>query len=340
MQSTSGGAVEQPDAGRVAGRARKGSEPAREGERLQQDAREIEQRPFFRRLTRGGLAARAVIYALIAGIALEIGVRGSASAQANTQGAFEEVARQPGGRALLAVLAAGLAAYAGWRLVGALAGDPGPRRGGIWHRLGSAASGCCYLFLCTEAARLLAGAAAGQDVSSNPGLLVTPVLRWPGGPVLVGVAGASLGGSGAALGIWGVAHDYGNLLQRERLGRRGLRLARALGAAGDVARGLLLGLVAGYLFYAAASDDPRHAKGLSAALQQLAHQPAGPFLLGLLAAGLLCFAGYSLLEARYRRELAPLGGARPASRRCGRAAPGQLPKKHPGSEPVRQPSGR
>ena len=37
------------------------------------------------------------------------------------------------------------------------------------------------------------------------------------------------------------------------------------------------------------------------ALAKLAHQSYGPFLLGLVAAGLVAFGLYSLSDARYRR---------------------------------------
>jgi hypothetical protein len=36
-------------------------------------------------------------------------------------------------------------------------------------------------------------------------------------------------------------------------------------------------------------------------LAKLQHQPFGPWLLGLVAAGLLIFAVHSFFEARYRR---------------------------------------
>jgi hypothetical protein len=47
--------------------------------------------------------------------------------------------------------------------------------------------------------------------------------------------------------------------------------------------------------------NPREATGLDGALARVHHQPFGPWLLGLAAAGLIVFAAYSLFEARYRR---------------------------------------
>jgi hypothetical protein len=42
--------------------------------------------------------------------------------------------------------------------------------------------------------------------------------------------------------------------------------------------------------------------GVNGALERLQHQPLGQWLLGGVAAGLLTFAVFSLLEARYRRR--------------------------------------
>jgi hypothetical protein len=44
----------------------------------------------------------------------------------------------------------------------------------------------------------------------------------------------------------------------------------------------------------------RAAVGLDGALQKLAHQSYGPYLLGLTAAGLVAYAIYCLADARYR----------------------------------------
>jgi Domain of Unknown Function (DUF1206) len=47
--------------------------------------------------------------------------------------------------------------------------------------------------------------------------------------------------------------------------------------------------------------NPNKAVGLDGALAKLAHNSYGPFLLAVVAAGLIAFALYSLSDARYRR---------------------------------------
>ena len=52
---------------------------------------------------------------------------------------------------------------------------------------------------------------------------------------------------------------------------------------------------------AAIEYDPNKAVGLDGALAKLANHSYGEWLLGVVAAGLIAFALYSLSDARYRR---------------------------------------
>ena len=52
---------------------------------------------------------------------------------------------------------------------------------------------------------------------------------------------------------------------------------------------------------AAIDYAPSKAVGLDGALAKLAHQTYGPFLLGVVAIGLVAFGLYSITDARYRR---------------------------------------
>ena len=55
------------------------------------------------------------------------------------------------------------------------------------------------------------------------------------------------------------------------------------------------------LIKAAIDYNPNKAVGLDGALAKIAHASYGPFLLGIVAAGLIAFGVYSLSDARYRR---------------------------------------
>jgi hypothetical protein len=74
-----------------------------------------------------------------------------------------------------------------------------------------------------------------------------------------------------------------------------------VGTVGHLARMVVFGLVGIFLVKAAIDYNPRQAVGLDGALAKLTHYSYGPLLLGVVAAGLIAFAVYSLSDARYRR---------------------------------------
>ena len=79
------------------------------------------------------------------------------------------------------------------------------------------------------------------------------------------------------------------------------RAFTALGVFGHTARAVVFALVGYGLIKAAIDYDPDKAIGLDGALRKLANASYGPWLLGLVAAGLVGFAAYSVADARYRR---------------------------------------
>jgi hypothetical protein len=65
--------------------------------------------------------------------------------------------------------------------------------------------------------------------------------------------------------------------------------ATVLGAVGSWARALVLVLVGVFVIAAAVTFDPDKARGLDASLRTVAEQPYGPWLLGAVALGLVCY---------------------------------------------------
>ena len=74
-----------------------------------------------------------------------------------------------------------------------------------------------------------------------------------------------------------------------------------LGTIGHLARMIVFGLVGIFLIKAAVDYKPRAAIGLDGALAKIVDRPYGPYALGVVAAGLIAFALYSLTDARYRK---------------------------------------
>ena len=75
----------------------------------------------------------------------------------------------------------------------------------------------------------------------------------------------------------------------------------AFGVFGHLARMVVFALIGYFLVKAAIDFDPDKAVALDGALAKLAKAPYGPVLLGVVAAGLIGFGAFSLVESRYRR---------------------------------------
>jgi Domain of Unknown Function (DUF1206) len=258
----------------------------------------LSHRPELVWLARTGLVARGLVYAVIGGLALglALGVGGKTASQ---RGALETIAHQPLGGFLVLVVAVGVAAYAVWRLVTAAGGGTAGSEDGVGERLAALAGGIAYLVICVTAVKILVGARTTGG-ASNPKHAAAGVLGWPAGPELVGAVGLVLVGVGLVQGYEGLARRF---LDHDRTGEMSSAVKRgftALGVAGYLARMVVFGLIGYGLIRAAIDYDPRHAVGLDGVLANLAHASDGPLALGIVAAGLIAFALYSIADARYR----------------------------------------
>ena len=127
------------------------------------------------------------------------------------------------------------------------------------------------------------------------------MLGWPGGTWIVGFAGVILCGVALYQGYRGITRDFLRDSKTEQMSAQGRKWIEWIGTVGHLARMVVFGLVGVFLITAAIDFDPKKAVGLDGALAKVAHASYGPFLLGIVAAGLIAFGLYSLSDARYRR---------------------------------------
>src|SRR3954451_7740002 len=260
----------------------------------------VTQTPDFTWFARAGIAARGVVFAVIGVLAvkLALGDGGKATSQ---QGALKTIAQQPFGKVLLIIVAVGLAGYAGWRLVHAVTVHRSERKDELKERVDGLIGGVAYAALCVTAVRIIAGAGSSGSSGGQADKATGGVLGWPGGPWLVGIAGVVLIGVGLHQGYRGVKRKF---LEDANTGEMSEPVEKgysALGVFGHLARMAVFALIGYFLIKAAIDFNPNKAVALDGALAKLGHASYGPYLLGLVALGLIGFAGFSVAEARYRR---------------------------------------
>lgn len=252
----------------------------------------------FEWLARAGFVARGLIYGIIGILAIKLAI-GDGGKTTNQQGALKTIAHQPFGKMLLILVAIGLGGYALWRLVHALLGHGPEDSDSRFERLAAFGSGIVYAGLCAIAIEILLG--SGSSGSSGTHKTTAGVLGWPGGTLMVGIAGVVLIGIGLFQGYRGLSEDFLKDSKTEQMSAPVRHWIEWLGSFGHLARMVVFGLVGVFLIKAAIDYNPSNAIGLDGALAKLAHASYGPFLLGIVAAGLIAFGVYSFSDARYRR---------------------------------------
>jgi hypothetical protein len=254
----------------------------------------------MRFLARAGLAARGVMYAIIGWIAVQVAF-GHSRQQADRTGALHSIGSTPIGGILLWLLVIGFIGMALWRLSEAVYGSPGTSGPKASSRLAALARAVVYAAVAYGVLEYAIGAGSPQSSDEQSVDLTATLLRHPGGRALVVVIGLAFIGGGLYLAYRAWRKAFRPELELGRLRpvlRRGVEW---LGEWGGMARGIVFVTVGVFLVIAAADAQPQQAKGIDSALRTLAATPLGPWLLVLVAIGLIMFGLFSCCEAKLLR---------------------------------------
>ncbi|HEY7849324.1 MAG TPA: DUF1206 domain-containing protein [Ktedonobacterales bacterium] len=257
---------------------------------------------WFTALARLGYAAKGLVYIVIGWLALMTAV--SAGGQTtDPQGAITAIYQHPFGKTLLVIIFVGFVGYALWQFARAAFNPDGEGdvRKDTVRRIGYAVVGVTYLGFALAALRLALQHVAPQGSNASTQDWTARLLSAPGGVALVVIVGLIVLGVAAGLfyEAWKLrferAFPLGQMSDIER------KLTRYTGRYGIGALGAIFIVIGLFLIDAAVHHDPQRARGLAGALATLAAQPFGPWLLGLVALGLIAYGVYGWVEARYRR---------------------------------------
>jgi hypothetical protein len=254
---------------------------------------------FMAGLARAGFVARGAMYALIGIIAVEIAV-GHSHQQADRSGAVRLVAATPFGSVILWLLVLGFAGMTLWRLSEAIWGAAGPDGHKATSRLGSLGRAVIYGVITYGILKFALGLGAPASTNKQSQDLTATALKYPGGQALVAAVGAVIAIAGIVLmyQAW-----QARFLRRMRMRAASVTTRKAvtrLGQIGGVARGAVFVTIGVFLAIAAVDAKPGEAKGIDSGLLVFARTPLGPWLLVLVAVGLIMFGTFSCCEARWR----------------------------------------
>ena len=257
--------------------------------------------PWIEMLARVGYASRGVIYITIGGLAVAL-ARGSGGETTDSRGVLQRIADAPFGKAALAIIALGLAGYAVWRMTEALANPAalGSDAKDVFRRVAHGVRGVIYGALAFAAARLAMGESSGGS-SGQTQDITARVMEMPGGRWVIGIVGAIVAGYGLHSLVKAWRSDIGKHMRVAEMSRDTSRQIVHASRFGIAARGVVFVIIGWFFIQAAVEFNAREAGGVGEALDTLARQPHGPWLLGIVALGLVAFGVHSLLEAKYRR---------------------------------------
>ena len=257
--------------------------------------------PTMEKLTRLGYGIKGLIYITIGLLAIQ-GVLGKGrGTPADQLGAIQAFSKLPFGQVLLWVVLIGLVSYSLWGVVRAIL-DPfhhGTDTKGLLARGGYLVSAATYASFVVPTYVLIQGGRSGSG--NNQIQLVARVMSMPMGRWIVGAVGLVAIGAGLYQCYLGIKSKFERQFKPYAINPDQYRLAIQIGRFGTTARGIVFAIIGFFFVLAAYHSNPGQAQGINGALNYLAKQPYGLWLLGVVAVGLIAFGIYSLMTAAWFR---------------------------------------
>lgn len=255
-------------------------------------ARKVGDHPALEALARAGFVVSGVLHIVLGWTAGRVGW--GSGGQADQSGALSTLASNPAGTILMWVIVIGLAALVLWQLTVAI----GPRLGdsGVLDRVKAVGKAVVYGAIAWTAAKFAMGSGSSSSSEQSSQDVTATLMEAPAGQLLVGAVGVAIIAVGGFHVYKGVTRKFLDDLEEDP----GTWATRS-GTVGYPAKGAVLALVGAFFVIAAVQHQSSQASGLDGALKSLRDQPFGPYLLTVVAVGLVAFGLYCFARARHQR---------------------------------------
>jgi hypothetical protein len=257
---------------------------------------------WVERAARFGYGTKGILYIVVGTLSMRVAM-GLGGEIEGPDEALSTIGEQPFGILLLIIATVGFFGYAAWRLIQAWA-DPdkaGSSLVGISTRLSYVVIGLIYIYFGYQAVQILTGNDNGEGNGNEQAEHWTGVLlAQPYGPWLVGAVGLGIVIGGLYQFYYGLGAKFEYKLDMEEMSDRETRWTIRSGQAGFMSWGVIFLVIGGFLIRGAVRYDPDDAMDMVEALEKILMQPYGPWLLGIVAAGLILYGVFHLILSYYR----------------------------------------
>ncbi|WP_159611163.1 DUF1206 domain-containing protein [Glutamicibacter sp. JC586] len=252
-------------------------------------AHQVARHPWFERLARLGFVANGILHATMGILAAVVASGGQA--QADQSGAMRALAAQPFGIVLLWICAAGALLLGLWSLAQLFLPEKQWR-----ERFKFAGTGVVFLAVGFTFGRFAVGnpSDSGKTTSS----LSSELMKSFAGRAVLVIIGLVLLGMACYYIYKGVRKKFLKDLENSS-SKEISKTIKYTGMIGYPAKGLVLGALGVLFVLATIQGDPEEASGIDGALKAIRDQSFGPVVLGAIGVGLVIYALYLVLRARY-----------------------------------------
>lgn len=252
----------------------------------------------IKKAARTGFAAKGLVY-LVTGVLAFLAAFNLGGQKAGKLEVIDFLENQPFGKVILVALGLGLCCYALWRFIQSVQ-DPeniGNDGKGTVKRVSFFISGLIYMGL-GFLAIIKAFSQSGSGGGSKSSMIPTEYQQY----IFLAV-GICLAGKSIYQFIKAYKGKFTSKFKLKAMSDSNKRkFIKNMGYAGLTARGILVGIIAYFFVTAGLSIGSASSgmKGTASAFSFLQQNSSGPWLMGLVAAGLACYGVYMFTMSKYR----------------------------------------
>lgn len=253
----------------------------------------------LKKIARTGYVAKGVVYGIIGALTFMAAFNLGGQKTGKT-GVIKFLEEQSFGNVLLVLIILGLLCYVAWRFIQAFQ-DPeniGSDKKSKVKKLAFFISGLVYLALAFYALKTLLDA----NSSSGGSTKAFEFLNGDIGVLIFAIIGLSLAGTSifqlrkAYTGKFLEKFNYQSISEKKKR-----KTIKTTGYLGIIARAIIFGILSFFFLKAAYHSNTNNIQSTTDAFSFLQNSSYGSWLMGIVAAGFVCYAIYMFAMARYRQ---------------------------------------